>query len=253
MKKEILTFFAALVLYTKIPCPFVLTETHFAQSPRYFTLVGWIVGMFSGCVFLLMHCLFSTQLSVLLTIVFTILLTGGINEQGLSAVCNGFGKGWSKEGILAIMRDSSTGIFGVLSVVSILLFRLLSLSEIGEMLIPYAIIAGQSISRFFAVSLMYTHEYVTESYTRQTGRKYLKLSFLMLILSGVIGILPILLLKNFYVFFSIIPLLLIRWILGIFYKKWIGGFNEDCLFATQQIGEIVFYLFVLAAPWKFFL
>jgi adenosylcobinamide-GDP ribazoletransferase len=38
--------------------------------------------------------------------------------------------------------------------------------------------------------------------------------------------------------------------LGWYFKKWIGGYTGDCLGATQQLCEIIFYLSALAL-WKF--
>ncbi|HET7818742.1 MAG TPA: adenosylcobinamide-GDP ribazoletransferase, partial [Bacteroidia bacterium] len=41
-----------------------------------------------------------------------------------------------------------------------------------------------------------------------------------------------------------------RLYLSWYYKKWIGGYTGDCLGATQQISEIIFYLIVIVI-WKF--
>lgn len=252
MKKEFLTFFAALVFYTKIPCPFELSEVHFRHSSRYFSLIGWVVGMFSGCVFLLSNYLFSIPVSLLICMLFTVLITGGMHEDGLSDVCDGFGGGWDKERILSIMKDSAVGVYGVLGVSFILLFRFAALAEIRSIDIPLSIIAGQSISRFFAVSFMFTQKYVSSPYKSKSKGVVERISFLSFLVAAVFGILPILLLKNYYIFLAILPLWLVRWLLGLFFKKWIGGYTGDCLGATQQICEVVFYLFILAAPWRYF-
>ena len=251
MKKEFLTLCAAFVFYTKIPCPFELQEVHFKHSPRYFTFVGWIVGMISGCIFLLSEYVFSVPVSILLAMFTTIMLTGGIHEDGLADVCDGFGGGWSKHGILDIMKDSAIGVYGVLAIAIALLFRFATLSEFNPIQIPFIIIAGQSLSRFFAISFMYTQNYVSNPYQSKSKGVVDKMSFLSIFLAAIFGLLPLLLLKNYYVFLAILPVLLVRWLLGLFFKKWIGGYTGDCLGATQQICEVVFYLFILAAPWKF--
>jgi len=38
--------------------------------------------------------------------------------------------------------------------------------------------------------------------------------------------------------------------LARYFKKWIGGYTGDCLGATQQVCEVIFYLSVIAL-WKF--
>jgi adenosylcobinamide-GDP ribazoletransferase len=48
----------------------------------------------------------------------------------------------------------------------------------------------------------------------------------------------------FISFFSFAPL-------GLFFTKQFGGYNGDCLGASQQISEILFYISILAL-WRFF-
>jgi adenosylcobinamide-GDP ribazoletransferase len=252
MKKELLTLCAAFVFYTKLPCPFELQEVHFRHSARYFTLVGWVVGMFSGCAFLLAQYVFSTPVSVLFSLLLTVLLTGGMHEDGLADVCDGFGGGWSRQGILTIMKDPAIGVYGVLGIAFVFLFRFVALSEMIILQIPFVMIAGQAISRFFAITFMYTQEYVSDPDKSKSGSVVEKMSFLSILLAAICGLLPILLLKNYYIFLAIVPVFLVRWLLGLFFKKWIGGYTGDCLGATQQVCEVVFYLCILASPWKFF-
>jgi adenosylcobinamide-GDP ribazoletransferase len=47
-------------------------------------------------------------------------------------------------------------------------------------------------------------------------------------------------------FLVLIPLLLLKQYLGWYFKKWIGGYTGDCLGATQQLAEVVVYLFFIA-------
>jgi adenosylcobinamide-GDP ribazoletransferase len=47
------------------------------------------------------------------------------------------------------------------------------------------------------------------------------------------------------VWLALIPVFLIRWGMGRYFRKRIGGYTGDCLGATQQIAEVTFYLFAL--------
>lgn len=251
--KEIHIFFAALVFYTKIPGPksIILTPEHFSASARYFPLMGWIVGglsalLYWSCCFVLPHAV-STLISMLLSI----LITGGLHEDGLADTCDGFGGGWSKEKILSIMKDSATGVFGVIGIVMLLLIKFSVLSESVPEQLPFLLIAAHSLSRFMAISFMYTHTYARTDDTSKSKNVTQKMSHSALLIALVTGLAPLLLFNNIAVFLVMIPLLLIKWLFGSYFNKWIGGYTGDCLGATQQISEIVFYTVMLISPWKY--
>jgi adenosylcobinamide-GDP ribazoletransferase len=86
-----------------------------------------------------------------------------------------------------------------------------------------------------------------DSKAKPVAKKFLFTHFLI---ASLFGILPIILFKNAMAFLLIIPVYLMKVYLANYFKKWIGGYTGDCLGATQQLCEIVFYLsaFVL---WKF--
>jgi adenosylcobinamide-GDP ribazoletransferase len=44
----------------------------------------------------------------------------------------------------------------------------------------------------------------------------------------------------------VIPILLVNWQLGRYFFNQIGGYTGDCLGASQQVAETVFYLSVTA-------
>ena len=72
-----------------------------------------------------------------------------------------------------------------------------------------------------------------------------------LIISGVFGIVPLLFFQKLFVFLTLIPLYLVYWYMGRFFKRWIGGQTGDCAGALQQVAEIVYYLSILIL-WKLF-
>jgi adenosylcobinamide-GDP ribazoletransferase len=46
----------------------------------------------------------------------------------------------------------------------------------------------------------------------------------------------------FGIVLAIIPLILATFLLGRFFYRHIGGYTGDCLGASQQVAEVVFYL-----------
>ncbi len=259
MKKEIRIFFTALMFFTRIPCPKWVdhSEEYLNRSSKYFPLMGWIVGGLSSIVFYSCSFFLPISVSVLLSMVASIYVTGAFHEDGLADVCDGFGGGWTKDKIMDIMKDSRVGAFGVIGVVMALLIKYASLSSLPiypVLLIPCVIISAHSISRFFAVTFLMTHEYARDSQNSKSKPLATKLSAGDFFIALVFGLLPLTLFglhyKQYELFLLLIPQLITKFLLGRFFKKWIGGYTGDCLGATQQICEVVFYISFLAL-WKF--
>jgi len=252
MKQEIRIFFTALMFFTRIPCPKWTdhSPSYLAKSPRYFPMVGIIVGsigalMYYGCCFI-----FPPSIGLLLSMVSTVLTTGAFHEDGFADVCDGFGGGWTKEKILIIMKDSRLGTYGVVGLVTILSLKFTSLSAINPKLLPLVLISGHSISRYAATTLLYTHEYVRTDEQSKAGSAAQKLSTISIIVATIFGLAPLTLFFNYYVFLTLIPVFAMRWYLANFFVKWIGGHTGDCAGATQQLCEVTFYLSLLIL-WKF--
>ncbi|MEO1051083.1 MAG: adenosylcobinamide-GDP ribazoletransferase [Bacteroidota bacterium] len=256
MKKEIKVFFTALMFYTRIPCPSWVdhSEDQLNKATRYFPLMGWIVGGAAGGVFYAAQFAFPATISIIFSMVVSILITGAFHEDGFADVCDGFGGGWTKERILAIMKDSVIGAYGVAGLVIMLLTKFLILWElskvIGSISMIYVMIAGHAISRFTATGMIFGYQYARDnddSKAKPVAKKQPVSNFLI---AAIFGILPMIAWQNWADLLSIFPLLLLLLYLGRYFKKWIGGYTGDCLGATQQLAEITFYLsfFVI---WKF--
>ncbi|CAI3923693.1 Cobalamin synthase CobS (adenosylcobinamide-GDP ribazoletransferase) (CobS) (PUBMED:31481610) [Commensalibacter communis] len=84
-------------------------------------LVSFILGSLNAIFFFTASRYFpSSWIIAFLTIGFQLLLTGGLHEDGLADMADGFGGGKAKEHKLSIMRDSRLGTYGVLTLVIIL-------------------------------------------------------------------------------------------------------------------------------------
>ena len=79
MKKEWTLFLTALMFFTRIPVPRTLpySEAYLNQSSRYFPLVGTVVGLAAGFVCWLSSLVLPPPVAVLLSMVGSLLLTGG--------------------------------------------------------------------------------------------------------------------------------------------------------------------------------
>ena len=251
MKRELQVFLTAVMFFTKIPCPkWVDHSPEFLnESARYFSLVGIIVGSIGAVVFWGFDVVFPQSIAVLLSILATIWLTGAFHEDGLADMFDGFGGGWTQEKILSIMKDSRVGTFGVAGLVGILALKFASLNELPSGAVPFLIIAGHACSRFLATTLIITHDYVRgePSKAKPVAKK---MSPISIIVSGIFGLLPLLLVPHSWIWMSLIPMVVVLLYLGHFFNKWIGGHTGDCSGATQQLTEVTFYLSAVVI-WSF--
>jgi adenosylcobinamide-GDP ribazoletransferase len=264
MKKELHIFFTALMFYTRIPCPKNIDHNpdYLNKASRYFPLVGWIVGSVAFSVFCLFDYLIAPEIAVIFSIIASILVTGAFHEDGFADVCDGFGGGWTKEKILIIMKDSAIGAYGAIGVVLLLLVKLMStnmllrtasLSNVNAYLLYFLLfVTAHSLSRLAAVSIVFTHEYSREDASSKSKPIAQNYTWREVVGALFFGLLPLIVLSCFQwqLLLVLLPVFVTRFFLARYFQKWIDGYTGDCLGATQQVCEVVFYLSVIAL-WKF--
>ena len=264
MKKELHIFFTALMFYTRIPCPKNIDHdpVYLNKSSRYFPLVGWIVGGICFATYYLAGFLFNREIAIILSIIAGILTTGAFHEDGFADVCDGFGGGWTKEKILIIMKDSAIGAYGAIGLVLIFLLKFASLSALFSQpatcnLQPvicnlFFFISAHSLSRLAAISIVFTHEYSREDATSKSKPIAQSYSWREVVGASFFGLVPLVFLSflHWQFMLALIPVFVARFFLARYFQKWIDGYTGDCLGATQQVCEVIFYLSI-SAIWKF--
>lgn len=248
LKKQFIYFCTALMFFTRIPIPWKIpySEEIMNQSQRYYPLVGIIVGAIVGTIYYGLQFILPPELSVLLSMVSGILLTGGFHEDGFMDICDSFGGGYGKEQILHIMKDSRVGAYAVLGIILLLATKFFSLFTIQDIYPVYFItisIVAHSSSRFLSSLMIYSHPYVSDldkSKSKPLANKALPYSNIFISLG--ISLLPYLLLPN-YLFLLALPIgFLGYYFLARYFNKHIGGFTGDCLGCIQQVCEVIIYL-----------
>jgi len=256
MLQQLRLFLTAVQFFTRLPVPAWVGHSaqQLDQSARYFPLVGLCVGGLSASVFWLSSCVVPITLAVALSMLASILLTGAFHEDGLSDFVDGMGGGYSRVKILAIMKDSHAGAYGVIAIVLALLFKfqaLLALSGRHSLVVVAAtLLAAHGISRLLAVSIMLTQHYVREDATaraKPVAQTLSRASFSIAALTGVAALVLLFVaggnVRNIAA--ALACALLLRIYLGWQMHKKLGGYTGDCLGAVQQITEIGFYLGML--------
>ena len=248
IRRELEYFFGALRFFTRLPVPAWVGHSAEAlnRSARYFPAVGLVIGGIGALVFLGASLFWPHAVAVLLSMAATIYATGAFHEDGLADMVDGLGGGWDKLRILEIMKDSRVGSYGVVALVLALLGKFVLLVALDATLVPFALLAGHTVSRFCSTVLLATMDYVREDLLAKAKPLATRLSGgEMLVALGFV-------LRHWRCCHwkrrspAALAALATFWLAGKF-KRWLGGYTGDCLGATQQVSEIAFYLGLLAS------
>lgn len=252
IKKEWHIFLTAVMFYTCVRVPKNINHSAnmLNAATKYLPVIGILVGLFCTTIFYVAEYVLNNDIAVLLSIIAGIILTGALHEDGLADTCDGFGGGWSKQKILLIMKDSSSGAFGVIGIASALLLKYTSLSNIPFSLMAATLISAHSLSRWCCTLIITFGEYARDDETSKSKPVAKKMKPQEVMTATLFAISSLLLFKQWQVILVIPVLLAATYLLYRYFKKWIDGYTGDCLGATQQVTEILVYLTCILL-WKF--
>ncbi|MBL8428782.1 MAG: adenosylcobinamide-GDP ribazoletransferase [Dechloromonas sp.] len=248
MRRELGAFFAALGYFTRLPVPAWVgySPDGLARAARYLPAIGLLVGSFGALVFWMALHVWPQPVAVVLSMVATIALTGAFHEDGLADTADGLGGGWDKAKILAIMKDSRVGSYGVIAIVLALLGKFALLATLPAGQVVAALIAGHAVSRFCAVSLMASMDYARDDESTKARPVAARLGLGSLLFALIFAVLPLFLLAPEQVLPAVALAALATLWLAAKCRRWLGGYTGDCLGAVQQLAEIAFYLGLVA-------
>lgn len=242
-------FLLALSFFSRIPVPANLpySSERMNQSGRYFALVGVLLGSICAGFYMLVNMFLSAEISVFLTMVLSLLLTGAFHEDGLADMADGVGGGMTVERRLTIMKDSRIGTYGSAALIMALLgkYILLTAAAVHDSLIPVWLV-GYTLSRAVASSFIHNTPYVSDSDTSKSKPLAHKQSYSELLIIVITGLIPCVLIDGYLTLVLIVIALVFRQL----FKRWLisrlGGFTGDCLGAAQQLMELLIYLVIVA-------
>ncbi len=135
VRHELRLFLIALQFFTRVPVPaWVGFQPEWLnQSARYFPLVGACVGAAGAGVLWAASAVWPPAVAVGLSMVATMLVTGGFHEDGLADTFDALGGAVSRERALEIMKDSRIGSYGALALVMVLGLKAAALVALTSM------------------------------------------------------------------------------------------------------------------------
>jgi adenosylcobinamide-GDP ribazoletransferase len=242
------SFWLALSFYTRLPCPKNLDYSQLPRAAIYLPLIGYLVGGVAAIIFYVAQFFWSPTVSILLAVIAGIFITGAFHEDGFADVCDGFGGGYEKERILQIMKDSAIGVYGALGLGLLIALKIITLVSLPLEKLPIIFISAHSLSRLAPLFLMRFYDYARLENSKVQNAIF-QPTHDELCFASICATLPLFFLPAIF-WFSFLPLGLMTLFLGQYFQQKIGGYTGDCLGATQQISETIFYL-SMSALWKF--
>jgi adenosylcobinamide-GDP ribazoletransferase len=117
--QEVRLLLTAVQFLTRLPVPaWVGYQPQWLQAcPRYFPMVGALVGLCGALVLAAASAWWPPVVAVVLSMACTVWMTGGFHEDGLADTCDALGGTVTRERALEIMKDSRIGAYGTLALV----------------------------------------------------------------------------------------------------------------------------------------
>jgi adenosylcobinamide-GDP ribazoletransferase len=246
-KDQINTLLTAIMFFTRIPVPANLpfSKELLNRAIRYFPLVGALVGVLTGLVFMAASMVFPTSIALLLSMISGILITGAFHEDGFADFCDGYGGGYTTEKVLEIMKDSRLGTYGTIGLLAMLAVKWASLNSLSlESVVP-VLIAAHIFSRVAPVWLIFTVPYIRadeQSKAKPLGNEATMGSVVIASVTAIIALVWIPSEK-------MVVLVLVQFLVFVLFRAYIirrtGGYTGDVLGALQQLSEVAFYLVMI--------
>lgn len=236
--KAIQSFLAAIVCFTRIPIPWALPEDAFTRAVLQLPLLGWVIGGLQCGIFLLASRWVTVDLALFLTLIFPIILSGGMHEDGLADFADGMLGGHSKSRRLEIMKDPRVGSYGVLALIIVLGGSFLAVKGTATSHQVSALLLSTILGRSIVIPLLGTLPYLSHEASRSEG--FIPKSF-----RGWRVILPLWpllltawLLPEFKLALFFLVYILIFIVIRFYLQKKLEGLTGDCLGAAIKLTEL---------------
>jgi adenosylcobinamide-GDP ribazoletransferase len=233
---------AAAVFLTRLRLPVEAPRHDLVRAARAFPLVGIGIGLAGGLAYWLAQALgVPPTPAAFLAVLATVLLTGGLHEDGLADTADGFGGGLTRERKLAIMRDSRSGAYGLLALIFSVGLRTAALAALA---LPgaatAALVAAHAGSRAALPALMRALDPArADGLGAAAGRPEEGATLWALGIGVVVVLLALGLGAGFWALLFAAGAVALT---GALARRQIGGYTGDVLGAAQQAGEIVMLL-----------
>jgi adenosylcobinamide-GDP ribazoletransferase len=217
-----------------------------ARAVKFFPIVGLLIGAGSVLLYVLLCPHLPLTIVALLVVVYLVAITGCLHEDGLADCADGFGGGWQRERVLAILRDSRIGAYGAAALALSLLARVLLIAALPRTRVAAYLLAAPVLSRWTTLPLSYFLPPARERSEEQVDGQGARIARLTTSSSLVVGsaftLAIVLALLRIRALGPVLASMAVTLVTALYYKHRIGGITGDCFGATNQLAEIAVYL-----------
>ena len=225
----------ALMFFTRIPVPSLpdFRDEDLTHAARWFPAVGLLVGGIQAAALAVTALALPPLAAALLALVVGVMLTGAFHEDGLADSCDGLGGGTTRQRVLDIMKDSRIGTYGAAALILALALQAVALAELVAL--PAALIVAHAASRFAAVTMLATQDYVREDALSRAKPLATRIGAGGLVWAGLCTTVPLLFMPWGAAAAMLAAMLLTRLWWGRVCRRRLGGYTGDLLGACQQL------------------
>ncbi|MBD5347440.1 MAG: adenosylcobinamide-GDP ribazoletransferase [Bacteroides sp.] len=236
---------AALSFFTRLPFWRLrdIPAESYKRVVELWPLAGWLTGGIAGGVFFLAGSVLPAMVAAALAITSRLLLTGALHEDGLADFFDGFGGGGKdRSRILAIMKDSRIGSYGVIALVMYFIVWVSTVASMPGITGALAILVTDTWSKSCSAFIIDFLPYARTAETSKNKLVYNPLPVPSALLCLLIGVFPMLLfLKPIAMLAGIAPICTTA-IMVIWLRNRLGGYTGDCcgaLFVMSELSMLV--------------
>lgn len=223
-------------------------------SAVYFPVVGLVVASIAGAVYVGALQLWNAPIAVLLSMCATVLATGAFHEDALADAFDGFGGGWSREQVLAIMKDSRVGSYALVGVMLVLALKFAALqalaTSVASVGVMRALVAAHVLGRWSSILLIRRYPYVrpaTDGERPSAGRPFVAgVTVGRLVAATAIALIILGVALGWSALVPLAVSIIVTALAGLYFARRIGGITGDALGAANQIVELAVYLTLAA-------
>jgi adenosylcobinamide-GDP ribazoletransferase len=238
-----LSFIAAFRFLTIIPLwrSREFTVLQMGKSTAWFPLIGLLIGLASGILAWALSFILPQLIVVLLTITFTVLVTGAMHLDGLADTCDGLG-GSSPAARLEIMKDSRTGAFGVIGIVTALLFKIALLNSLPKMYLLFTLLVMPVLGRWIMALALFSFPYARPAGTGKAFKDNIRWQDILL--ASLTALVVSIGIGRFAGAASVLSVLLIGLTVAWLLHRQLKGLTGDVYGALNEIAEITMLLVI---------
>ena len=238
---------AALIFFTRLPFWRIYQppQSSYRSVVEYWPLAGWLTGGAMAAMLYFGSMVLPWAVAVVAAIVVRLLITGALHEDGLADFMDGFGGGGNRERILAIMKDSHIGTYGVLGLILYMMLLGTTLYSLPPMVAALTVLGADPFSKMVSSQLINMLPYARREEEAKNKTVYRKPSLAAGLSLTVQGLLPIALMIwmtgiSWYLVIAV-PALVMYFLYLLMLHK-IQGYTGDCCGAVCLLVELAVYL-----------